>query len=246
MRIPPLLCVLATGAALAAEPPLQLAPLVQEALRHNAGNATAPFEQRKLVSRVKQAYVRLRHAWRVQESIERDRELLRNLLRAAEASYSSGKGLEQDALKAQLQISLLEPRLIEAQSEMGAGEAELNALLGRPPDSPLGRPADDAPRMLDIPREEQQEKAAVTLTGYRTARVAAAQWDVYERTILPQARFAAHASLVSYESGASDFLNALAGYTAVIDAEKKRDDLELDFFLALVRLEELTGAELIH
>jgi outer membrane protein TolC len=252
MRIPPLLCLLATGAACAAEPPLQLDPLVQEALRHNAGSAAPPFEQRKLASRVKQAYVRLQHAWRIQETIERERELLRSLLRVAEANYSNGKGLEQDALKAQVQISLLEPRLIEAQSGMRAHGAELNAFLGRPGDSALGRPASDLPKTLAVTLEELQAKAGADAPtdpireDYRTAQVAAAQWNVYELTILPQARFAAHASLVSYESGSSDFLNVLADYTALIDAEKKRDDLELDFFLALVHLEELTGVELIH
>ena len=246
MRFAALLCLVATGVPFAAEPPVQLDLLVQEALRHSTASAAAPIEQRKIVSRVKEAYVRLRHAGRVQETIERERELLRSLLRVAEARYSSGKGLEQDALKAQLQISLLEPRLIEVQSEMHAGEAELNALLGRPPDSILGRPAGDAPKMPAIPLEEQQANAAGASTDYRTAQVAAAQWNVYERTILPQARFAAHASLVAYESGASDFLSVLADYAALIDAEKKRDDLELDLSLAVLRIEELTGVELIH
>ena len=252
MRIPPLLCLLATGVAAAAESPLLVDQLVQEALRHDATSAAAPLEQRKLASRVKQAYVRLQHAWRTQETIERERELLRSLLRVAEANYSSGKGLEQDALKTQVQISLLEPRLIETQSELRAQEAELNAFLGRPRDSALGRPTSELPKTLAVTLEELQAKAGADSPAdsiredYRTAQVAAAQWNVYERTILPQARFAAHASLVSYESGASDFLNVLADYTAIIEAEKKHEDLELGFSLALIRLEELTGVELIH
>jgi len=252
MCIPPLLYLLATGVAASTEAPLQLDHLVQEALRHSSNSAAAPLEQRKLVSRVKQAYVRLQHAYRAQESIESDRQLLRSLLRVAEANYSSGKGLEQDALKAQVRISLLEPRLIETQSELRAQEAELNAFLGRPRDSALARPANNSPQALAVTLEELQAKAGadapsdIIREDYRIAEVAAAQWNVYERTILPQARFAAHASLVAYESGASDFLNPLADYTALIDAEKKRDDQELDFSLALVRIEELTGVELIH
>jgi outer membrane protein TolC len=255
MCIPPLLCLLATGVAAMAEPPLQLGQLVQEALRHNTGIAAAPFGQRKLVSRVKEAYYRLQHAYMTLEWTEHDRDLLRNLLRVAEAKYSNGKALEQDVLKAQVQFSLLEPRLIEAESELHAREAEINALLNRRPDSPLGRPQDEHPKDIVISLEELLTKAAEAGSQpqgdgirdeYLDARNAVALMNVYDRTILPQSRFAAHASLVSYESGASDFLNVLADYSIVFDAERRFNKQVQEFSLKLVRLEELTGVELIH
>jgi len=247
MRILPLLCLLATEAAFAAEAPLQLDQLIQEALRHGAGQPSA-------VTAMKRAYCGLGNAHRMQDSIERHRELLRNLLRIADANYSDGKGLEQDVLKAQVQISLLEPRLIEAGALRRQSEAEINALAGRSGDSPLGWPPTEASPSTILSLEDLTNKRLpsdeasrdVIADAWRAAHDDIVLLDVYKRTILPQSRFAAHASLVSYQNGSSDFLNALTSQIVVFDAEKEYDDRERSFCLALVRLEELTGTSLMH
>jgi outer membrane protein TolC len=70
--------------------------------------------------------------------------------------------------------------------------------------------------------------------------------EIYDKTILPQARFAVDSSLASYENGTTDFLNVLNNYMAVFDAEMNYHEQMQEFHLALARLEELTGVELMH
>jgi outer membrane protein TolC len=262
MSMRPLLFMLALTVAGGAEPPLQVGALVEEALHHNSEVAasrgqTERADRLKVTALVKQAYYRLRHAYATRDYIQRDRDLLRDLSRIAEANYASGKALQQDVLKAQVQISLLEPQVVEAEHDMQSREAEIDRLLGRDPDSPLGRPPDEKPPALGFSLEQLQAKAGKAADGvrlpryeirdsYLAAQHAATMMDIYDRTILPQSRFAAHSSLVSYENGTSDFLNVLADYTTVFEAERNYNNQVENFSLALVRLEELTGVELIH
>jgi len=64
--------------------------------------------------------------------IERNRTLLRNLVQIAETRYKTGKGLQQDVLLAQLELSKLMERQMELQASREKQAATLNALLGRP------------------------------------------------------------------------------------------------------------------
>ena len=81
---------------------------------------------------------------------------------------------------------------------------------------------------------------------YSIAESAAKLIDIYDKTILPQARYAVDSSLASYENGTTDFLNVLNNYMAVFDAEMTYHEQMQEFHLALSRLEELTGVELAH
>jgi len=413
MCIRSLLVVLATAAAGAAEPPLQLSQLVDEALRHNpeilaarerleaarqrptqqaalpdpafslgwnsngnplpgAGLGTQPTAnigvmasqefpwpgklrlradvarreadadaeeyravELSVVSRLKQAYHRLHHAWVMQGILENNRELLRNLLSVTEARYSVGKAPQQDVFKAQVQISVMETRLIEVERERRAREAEINALLDRPADTPMGRPPDEpaealhetleelqaqaaanaplprrdkdmiaraetslelahkdfypdytlnagyynmggmpamymfradmrVPLLRHKQRAEEAEQAAAVLEArhtyragvkslayqiedeYLAAKAAEKLLEIYDKTILPQARFAIDSSLASYENGTTDFLNVLNNYMAVFEAQMTYHEQMQEFHVAFAKLEELTGVELMH
>jgi len=101
--------------------------------------------ERSIVSRVKQAYHRLHHAWSAAEILERNRALLRQFIRIAEARYTVGRAAQQDILKAQTQLAILETRLEKMSQDRRSSEADLNSLLARPPGSPLARPAEITP-----------------------------------------------------------------------------------------------------
>jgi len=289
-----------------------------------------------VVSRLKQAYHRLHHTYEMQELLERSRDVLRNLLSVTEARYSVGKAPQQDIFKAQTQLSMMETRLIQNESERRAREAEINSLLDRPQDAPLGQPPDDPVEALSFTLEELQAKAgaaapelrrdekmlqraetALTLArkdyypdttlnagyynigsmppmymfradlriplyyrrkqraaeteqaagvvearrnyeassqsllyriknDYLAAETSSKLMTIYSKTIVPQARFTAESSLASYENGTTDFLNVLNNYMAVFDAEMSYHEQMQEFHLALSRLEELTGVELMH
>ncbi len=110
--------------------------------------------QLSVVSRLKQAYYRRAWAFAAAGVIDRNLELLRRFLRIAEARYAVGKAAQQDVLKAQTQISILETRKVQLEREQRARQAEINSLVNRPPGSPLPRPADLVPRSVPATLEE--------------------------------------------------------------------------------------------
>ncbi len=95
-----------------------------------------------VISRLKQAYCRLRYAYAAIEVLTRNRDLLHRLRRRAEAPYFTGAAAQQ------AQVSLLETRILKMELEKRCREAEINSLLNRPPDAPLARPVDaEAPKL---------------------------------------------------------------------------------------------------
>jgi len=76
--------------------------------------------------------------------IRQNQDLLRNLVRIAETRYKTGKGLQQDVLLAQLELSKLLERELELAAARHAEAASLNALLGRPADSAIALPEQES------------------------------------------------------------------------------------------------------
>jgi cobalt-zinc-cadmium efflux system outer membrane protein len=66
--------------------------------------------------------------------------LLQQLANVAQARYTAGKAMQQDIIKAGIEVSILENRLIALEQKKLSINAEINALLNRPPDAGLGRP----------------------------------------------------------------------------------------------------------
>ncbi|NQT63729.1 MAG: TolC family protein [Candidatus Marinimicrobia bacterium] len=71
-------------------------------------------------------------------TIDKNRQLVSELLKVAEQKYAVGKGLQQDVLKAQVELSLMTERLISLNQSRDRIEANLNALLNRPIDQSFG------------------------------------------------------------------------------------------------------------
>ncbi len=133
--------------------------------------------QLELVSRVKQAYYKLYYAHAAAEVLVRNRELLENLLRVTEARYAAGRAAQQDVLRAQTEISLLEARLERLAQQRRSQEAELNSLLARPADAPLERPQDPTPRDLlpELARLLQAAQQNAPLLARDEKRIARAE-----------------------------------------------------------------------
>jgi outer membrane protein TolC len=81
---------------------------------------------------------------------------------------------------------------------------------------------------------------------YLGAQTAKKLVDLYTKTVMPQARLAVESSLASYQTGGSDFLSVLTNELAVIDYEMNYHDQLHAYHTALVRLEQLTGVELVQ
>jgi cobalt-zinc-cadmium efflux system outer membrane protein len=81
--------------------------------------------------------------WLAHKSIEvvgSNRDLLEKLAAAADARYRVGEGLQQDVVRAQVELSVLAGRLIGLEQEQQSATALVNAALNRPPAAPLGVP----------------------------------------------------------------------------------------------------------
>jgi cobalt-zinc-cadmium efflux system outer membrane protein len=93
--------------------------------------------RRRITTNVKTAYFEY---WFYDKAIQttlKDKDLLTNLSQIAEARYRVGKGIQQDVLRSQVEISLLLQRLTVLQQQRNTSQARLNTLLAHSPEAPL-------------------------------------------------------------------------------------------------------------
>ncbi len=69
---------------------------------------------------------------------------------------------------------------------------------------------------------------------------------IYSTTLVPQATLAVESSLVSYETGQTDFAMLLGNLMTLLEAEESYHEALADYHLALIRLEEMTGMVLLQ
>ena len=94
--------------------------------------------RRRVRAEVKLAYFELWGVDRALDITQKNKDLLEILARIAEERYKVGKGLQQDVLRAQVEVTRVLQRLTILRQRRRTLEARLNSLLLRPPDSPLG------------------------------------------------------------------------------------------------------------
>jgi outer membrane protein TolC len=116
--------------------------------------------RRRVASEVKVAYYDLYYVHKAIVITEKNRDLLDKLAKIAEEKYKVGKGIQQDVLKAQVEISRLLQRLTVLDQLRRTAEARINTLLYRPADTPLGVPAEVRKSPLVYSLEELTQRAA--------------------------------------------------------------------------------------
>jgi outer membrane protein TolC len=289
------------------------------------------------MSRVKTAYQKLTTDYEEITVLERTRDIVREMLRVTEVRYATGSAEQQDLFKAQTQISALELRMERLRQDIRSREAELNALLARQPETPLGRPSPipSPPAWTSTPEEllkdaqanapmlrrdrkmierdelsvnlarkdflpdyalsggyfnmasmpamyqfrldlklplfnreklragvaEQVASLSASRRGYEAAEQNIAyrirdDWEMantsrrlmamYQDTLIPQARLTLESSLPSYQTGKIEFLSLLNNAMAVLEYENGLLEERQNYHLALIRLEEMTGVELLE
>jgi hypothetical protein len=72
--------------------------------------------------------------------LARNRDIFAKMLKVAEIRYAAGKVPQQDVLRSQTELSILETRLVKLEQERAALQAQINALVNRKTGAPLGRP----------------------------------------------------------------------------------------------------------
>lgn len=96
----------------------------------------------RVLSSLRSAYYDYYLAYRSSEILEQNKEVMKNFQRIAETRYATGQGIQQDVLRAQLEVSMLLEKLAMQEQKKESQRAMIDTLLGRDPRSPLGRPGD--------------------------------------------------------------------------------------------------------
>jgi cobalt-zinc-cadmium efflux system outer membrane protein len=97
---------------------------------------------RDVTSRLKIAYFEWASVAKQLEVTTRNRDLLQRFEEIARNRYSVGKGIQQEVLKAQVELSSLAQELELLQQKRATVEAQIQYLLGRDIETPLGTPAE--------------------------------------------------------------------------------------------------------
>ena len=116
-------------------------------------------KRNEIVRRVKEVFYDLYAVDRSLEVVEKNREVLKEFLKIAETKYSVGKGIQQDVLKAQVELSKLLDEQIRLEQAHQAAAAKMNAILNRPPRTPLARTEDVVKDELQVDLKDLQAKA---------------------------------------------------------------------------------------
>jgi len=113
----------------------------------------------RIIKEVKAAYYELSHVYRTSEVVHRNKRILEDFAKIAETRYAVGEGIQQDVLKAHVEISKMVDELIMLDQRRRALGAKLIALLNRAPETPVGIPEEVTFRKLPLMVEELQKQA---------------------------------------------------------------------------------------
>lgn len=130
--------------------------------------ATAVKYQQKevrnqIIQMVKRAYYNLYAIDRAIETVQKNQALMEQFIRITETKYSTGAGLQQDVLRAQVEFSKLEDDLIMWQQKRRAAVARLNAILNRPVENKFAQTAGE----VELPENQAYEAPVETIEQQR-------------------------------------------------------------------------------
>ena len=114
---------------------------------------------RQVIADLKQAYYDLYLFHKSKELLRKNQDLLQSFEKIAETRYQVGQGNQQDVFKAQVEIAKLIDRSAILDQRGWIAEAQINNLLFRPPDTPVGKPAEYQKAELAYSLEELTELA---------------------------------------------------------------------------------------
>jgi len=108
----------------------------------------------RVLAGLRNAYYEYYLAYRSTEILARTRDLMKNVQQIAETRYGTGQGMQQDVLRAQLEVLMLLDKLAEEERKKETQAAIINNLVGRNPLANLGRPAEPPRISLEKSVEE--------------------------------------------------------------------------------------------
>lgn len=129
-------------------------------------------EERDIAAMSRRALSMYYMATRELEIVRQHIEILSEFERIADSRYRTGSAQQQDLIKPQVEIVDLQNEALSLDQRIGSARSEINALLNRPADAPLGPPAEVAvpPGELDgsaLAREAMESRPEVRAAALR-------------------------------------------------------------------------------
>jgi len=136
-------------------------PLMREMAEKEAETVSTDIEDKtnRIIKDVKTVYYEISHVYRAKEVTQRNKQIFETLAKIAETRYATGEGIQQDVLKAHVQISQMADDLIMLDQKRVALEAKLGSLINRPEGWPMGEPEELIFRRFAFTLEELQKMA---------------------------------------------------------------------------------------
>ena len=106
-----------------------------------AAIATSNYQeyQNQIIQDLKIAYYDLFVLDKSIEVARNNQQLLNEFVEIAQSKYRVGRGIQQDVLKAQVELSKMIDRLIQLEQKREVRQAQINTILNQPVNTPLGR-----------------------------------------------------------------------------------------------------------
>ena len=217
----------------------------RRAARHTAGAAQADVEEqaRMLEAQVRMTYYEVAYADRALDVMGRTRGLLRDFLQVSTTMYAVGGAVQQDVLRAQVEVARMGEEITRMEQERVAMAARLNALLGREATVPI--PALELPEPADelSPADSLISQALIHRPALQagTERVAAAE------AVLAGARRELYPDLqvgVAYQSRPAydNMISLMVGISLPIFAGGK----QLPMRRQMAAMRDMSAAELLN
>jgi outer membrane protein TolC len=217
----------------------------RRAARHTAGAAQADVEEqaRMLEAQVRMTYYEVAYADRALDVMGRTRGLLRDFLQVSTTMYAVGGAVQQDVLRAQVEVARMGEEITRMEQERVAMAARLNALLGREATVPI--PALELPEPADelSPADSLISQALIHRPALQagTERVAAAE------AVLAGARRELYPDLqvgVAYQSRPAydNMISLMVGISLPIFASGK----QLPMRRQMAAMRDMSAAELLN
>ncbi len=168
------------------------------------------------------------------DTVERNRELLRQLVDVARVKYEVGQGLQQDVLLAQVELSRLYDMAIGIEGMRASAVARFNALLGRPAETPLNLSQTDGANLpviasvLELQARADRKRPLLAQARHQSDAAHSAQ-ALARKAYLPEFGVTTSYGLRQGYNGdgseRTDFVSAMLSLSVPLFASSKQDQL---------------------
>jgi len=197
-----------------------------------------------VVRMVKTAYYSLYGIDRALETVQKNQSLMEQFVHMAETKYATGSGLQQDVLRAQVELSKMEDDLIMWQQKRLAVAAKLNALLNRSANSPFATIPQElslSPNMfINVSVEDVEENRPLLKAWQEKIHKVESAVELAQRDIWPNFMVgASYNQRNDLKSGMKmrDFVSAMVSLNIPLYQKRKQNMKVVEKELALAAVE---------